>query len=337
MDDDSVPARAGDEAHREWLALLDVQDGVVDRGQATRLGFSDRQITHRLNSGRWQRLQVGVYATFSGPASRNAQLWAATRWAGEGVMLSHETAAELHGIIDSPSGSAIHVTVPLPRRLAQAKPAPGIVVHRADRSRPPYLGPFTLPRTGVEDTVLDLVAAAPTFDSAYGWIARAVSRRLVTPDSLRTALAGRSRARWRNWLNDAFEESADGVHSALERRYVADVERAHGLPKSQHQVRGEHDGKAHDKDGWYPEYRIAVEIDGPAYHQNERVPLDQDRDNANLALDDVRTFRFGPVAVTERACETAVMVAATLQRNGWTGSPHPCRRPDCALRNGRGG
>ena len=87
----------------------------------------------------------------------------------------------------------------------------------------------------------------------------------------------------------------------------------------------------HYKDNWYPKYLVAVEIDGPAYHQNEQVQLDKDRDNANLAVDDVKTFRFGPVAVTERACKTAGMVAVTLQRNGWPGLPRPCRRPGCPI------
>ncbi len=80
-------------------------------------------------------------------------------------------------------------------------------------------------------------------------------------------------------------------------------------------------------DNWYPQYRVAVEIDGPMYHQHERVQVDRDRDNANLAADDVKTFRFGPVAVTERVCETAAMVAITLQRNGWEGPPLPAADP----------
>jgi hypothetical protein len=332
--DASLPSRLGDDAQREWLVLLSVQAGIVDREQARRLGFSDRQIIHRLNTDRWQRVHAGVYATFSGPVSRPARLWAAIRWAGEGAMLSHDTAAELYGIVDSPRGNTIHVTVPSRRRPAQQTPVPGIVVHRADRSEGPFASPFTLPRTAAEDTVLDLVAASPTFDSAYAWIARAVSRQLVTVEALRAALERRTRVRWRKWLSDSFEESGDGIHSALERRYLRDVARAHGLPESEHQARRLLNGKTHYKDTWYPGYRIAVEIDGPAYHLNEQVPLDRDRDNANLALDDVRTFRFGPVAVTERACETAAMVAVTLRRNGWPGSPRPCRRSDCSLRRG---
>jgi len=319
-------------AHGEWLVLLSVQEGIVDKEQARQAGFSDRQIAYRVISGRWQRIYPGVYATFSGRLSRNARLWAAVRWVGDGAMLSHETAAEVQGIIDRPLGTTIHITVPLRRRPAQLKPARDITVHRSDQSRTQFPGPFKLPRTRIEDTVLDLVSAAPDFDQGYAWIARAVTRQLVTVGALRAAVAERSRVRWRQWLNDSFEESLEGVQSSLERRYARDVERAHRLPASRHQARRQVNGKTHYKDNWYPEYRLAVEIDGPAYHQNEQVQRDKDRDNANLAADDVKTFRFGPVAVTERACETAAMVAVTLQRNGWRGSPRPCRRSGCAVR-----
>ncbi|MGH3290302.1 MAG: hypothetical protein ACRDP7_00680, partial [Trebonia sp.] len=84
---------------------------------------------------------------------------------------------------------------------------------------------------------------------------------------------------------------------------------------------------------WYQEFRVCVEVDGPAYHQNEQVSRDNRRDNRNLAEDDARTFRFGPVEVTELACESAAMVAVTLRRNGWQGNPRPCRRKACAFRD----
>ena len=71
-------------AYRQWLMLLDAQCGIVDRAQAKQAGFSDRQIWHRLRSGRWQRVHEGVYATFTGPLTRDARLWAALRRAGEG-------------------------------------------------------------------------------------------------------------------------------------------------------------------------------------------------------------------------------------------------------------
>ncbi len=321
----------GNVAKRKLLVLLSVQAGIIDRGQALDVGFSQRQISYRLRSGVWQRVYPGVYATFTGQLPRDAQLWAAVRFAGDGAMVSHETAAEVHGMTDRPA-SDIHVMVPLSRRPARTRrPVRGIVIHRSDQSKEHLPGPFKLPLTRVDDTVLDLVGDAPSFDRAYTWISRAVFRNLVTVSTLRSALARRSRIRWREWLNDAFAEVQDGVMSPLELHYVRNVERAHGLPMSRHQARRKLNGKTHFKDNWYPEYLLAIEIDGPAYHENEQVQRDRERDNANLAADDVKTFRFGPVAVTERACETAAMVARTLQRNGWQGVPRPCRRAGCAV------
>jgi len=149
---------------------------------------------------------------------------------------------------------------------------------------------------------------------------------------LRAALADRSRFRWRAWLTDSLADAADGAQSPLELRYTRDVERAHGLPKARRQARREIGGKVHYKDNWYPEFGVCVEIDGPSYHQNEQVSRDNRRDNRNLAEDDARTFRFGPVEVTELACESAAMVAATLRRGGWQGKPRPCRRKTCVFR-----
>jgi hypothetical protein len=270
----------------------------------------------------------GVYATFTGEAPREARLWAAVRRAGPGAMLSHETAAEMHKLADKPSAK-IHITVPRSRRPAQKTPIRGIVIHRSDLSQPQRLPPWQVPRTRIEDTVLDLVAAASTFDEAYSWISRALSRELVSAGMIRDALAARKRVRWRVWLAEALAEGGEGIHFPLERRYVHDVERAHGLPKAQRQARRVIDGKVHYRDNWYTGYGVCVELDGAAYHPPEQMRRDKRRDNVNLAVDDARTYRFDFVDVTERACLSAAMVAASLRRNGWGGRPHPCRRPGC--------
>ena len=247
-------------------------------------------------------------------------------------MLSHETAAEVQGLVDKPASADIHLTVATRRRPVQGKPVRGIVIHRSDQSRSQFPGgSWKLPRTRIEDTVLDLVSAAATFEQAYTWIARAVSRDLTSIAMLRAALDRRSRVRWRAWLADALNDSGHGVNSPLERRYVRDVERAHGLPSAQRQAGRTLAGRTHYKDNWYAEYRVCVELDGPTYHQNEQVRRDKRRDNLNLAIDAAQTYRFGPVDVTERACESAAMVAATLRRRGWQGQPHPCRRPGCKV------
>jgi hypothetical protein len=322
-------------AYRQWLLLLDVQHGIVDRAQAKQAGFSDRQIWHRLQSGRWQRVHEGVYATFTGPVSRDARLWAALRSAGAGAMLSHETAAEVHGLVDKPASKAIHIIVPPSRRPVRRGSVRGVVIHRSGQSRPQLPITWKIPRTRIEDTVLDLIDAAPTFQVAYGWIARAVTRDLATVSMLRNALEARRRARYRAELAAAFGESDDGINSGLELRYVRDVERAHGLPAAERQARREFAGRVHYRDNWYAGYRVCVEVDGPAYHRDEQVWTDKRRDNLNLAADGAETFRFGPLEVTGLACDSAVMVAAALTRNGWQGTIRPCRRRACSVRNPR--
>ena len=245
-------------------------------------------------------------------------------------MLSHETAAEVHRITDKPS-PLIHITVPASRRPGQHRPIRGVVIHRSDQSRPARLPEWELPRTRIEDTVLDLVAAAGTFDEAYGWISSALSAQRVTVQGLREAMAERSRIRWRTWLTEALADAGEGAYFPLERRYARDVERAHGLPQAQRQARRTIGGRTHYKDNWYADYGVCIELDGLTYHQNEQVRQDKRGDNLNLAVDDAQTFRFSPVDVTERACESAAMVAATLRRRGWRGKPHPCRRLGCKV------
>ena len=315
---------------RDWFLTLDAQGGVADRSQAQQAGYSRRAIAHRLKAAKWRRVQRGVYATFTGPVHREAKLLAALRRAGPGAMLSHETAAELHGLTDKPSAK-IHITVPADRHPARHKPIRGVVIHRSSQSQPMGLPEWKLPRTRIEDTVLDLVATARTFDEAYSWISRALSEKLVTVDLLRGALGTRSRIRWRVWLTEALADAEEGAYFPLERRYARDVERAHGLPTAQRQARRTIGGRTHYKDNWYPDYRVCVELDGPTYHQNERAQQDKRRDNLNLAVDAAQTYRFGPVEVTERACESAAMVAATLRRRGWQGQPRTCRRPGCEV------
>jgi len=310
-----------DERSLQWRSQLQGQSGVVSRQQARDAGWPQRTIDGRLRSGIWQRLEWGAYATFTGDPSREARLWAAVLRAGPGAALSHETAAEVHGLIDKPIGP-IHISVPADRRPGRRK-IRCVVIHRSRRLRPQWQPPWQLPRTTVEDTVLDLVAKARTFDDAYGWISRAVGRRLTTPGSLSKALAGRSRIRWRAWITEALEDAADGVHSPLERNYVHGVERAHGLPTARRQAKRRHSSGTRYLDNLYEEYDLCVELDGFAAHPAESRWRDTHRDNANL-VQGTETLRYGWPDVTEHRCQTAAEIAAMLRRRGWTGTLRPC-------------
>src|ERR1700760_4422127 len=164
--------------------LIKRQHGVITRRQALATGLPARAVEARGQRGGWDRLDRGIYATGSGPPSRKALLWAALLWAGAGAVLSHETAAELWGLIDPP-GPVIHVTVPPRRNPARGGAMAGVVVHRSardDRIRPRGPGP---PRTGIDDTVIDLTQTSATAGEAFTWLGRAIGLRVATFGGLR--------------------------------------------------------------------------------------------------------------------------------------------------------
>jgi hypothetical protein len=171
--------------------------------------------------------------------------------------------------------------------------------------------------------VLDLVQLARTFDDACGWITRACGRRLTTEEKLRAAMAVRKKMRWRGKLDDVLAAAGDGIHSVLEFRYLRDVERAHGLPRSRHQVRVVIDGKPVYRDAYYAEYQVAVELDGSLAHPDDERWRDSQRDN-KAGAQGVQTCRYNWRDVYGDPCGTAALQAQILRRRGWPGTPRPC-------------
>jgi hypothetical protein len=304
--------------------ITEWQAGAISRQQLLAAGLGAQWIFRRLERGRWQQLHRGVYAVFTGSPRRETWLWAAVLRAGPSAVLSHLTAAELHGLLDHPAGS-IFVTIPSARRVE----VPGLIVRTSARiaqAQQPNRHP---PRTTVAETTLDLAEIADTFDDAITWITRACGRRLTTEERLRSAMAARKKMRWRAELSDVLGAVGGGVHSVLEHRYLRDVERAHGLPRSRRQVRVVIDGRAVYRDAYYEEYLVAIELDGRASHPDDERWRDYRRD-LQAAADAIVTYRLSWRNVDRDGCETAALLARALQRRGWKGQPKPCS-PRCPV------
>ncbi|HEY5354568.1 MAG TPA: type IV toxin-antitoxin system AbiEi family antitoxin domain-containing protein [Streptosporangiaceae bacterium] len=294
--------------------MLQQQCGVVTRAQALSSGMTPKQVEARLRSGRWQRLHPGVYATFTGNPRRSAFLWAALLRAGNEAVLSHYTAAELHGLAATPA-TTIHVTVPSGQLVS---PICGVALHYSSRLGQARHPARTPPQTRIEETVLDLAAGAASLDEALGWIFRACGSRKTTAARLAATLGSRGRVRWRTELSAALGLGADGVHSLLEFRYVSRVERPHGLPAGTRQYQVTRDGQHQYQDVTYQAFGVVVELDGRVAHPEELRWRDIRRDNAS-AVDGQQTLRYGWADVTERPCEVADEVGALLFGRGWNG------------------
>jgi hypothetical protein len=304
---------------------VELQNGVITRAQALAAGVTDKVIAAQIQRGRWQRMHRGVYATFSGPPSRDCLLWAAVLRAGPSAVLSHQTAARLWGLPAAES-SAIHVSVPI------GSPAPrirGVIVHyssRGPQARHPALAP---PRTTIEATVLDLASGAASAEDAIAQVLGAIASRRTTAERMGAALRRRRRMHWRSAIRLALDPMNSGVHSILEYRFVTRVERPHGLPAGTRQRPVVRDHRKQYSDVAYDGYATLVELDGRASHPEGSRQLDARRDNANVA-DGRVTLRYGWTDVNERSCETAAQIAITLRGRGWPGWPRRCG-PACRI------
>lgn len=302
--------------------LARLQGEVVSRRQAILSGMSPDAVKWAVRKGAWRAIYPGVYATSTGLASRRTQLWAALLYAGEGAILSHETAAELTGLADRQS-RLINITIPAGRRVVAPR---GLKIHLTRHVAPRWhFAQGIPPHTMIDDTIIDLANAAASLDDAVGWVTAAFARSLTNEWPLRQAIAARSRLRWRNELDDVITLAAHGTHSVLEYRYDRDVERAHSLPEAARQVRFiKRDGSRGFRDRYYEEYgRLVIELDGKRYHPDENRHHDRARDN-QAAAQGGSTLRYDWSDVTRKNCETAAQVYAALRERGYHGPISPC-------------
>lgn len=307
--------------YRTLDELLREQERVISRKQLLAAGVSYKYAVMRLHSGRWQPGFPGTYVTHNGDVSYLARVWSALLYAGEGAMVSHETAAFLHELVDR-APPDVHVTVPSTRRVDDQ---PGLVVHLSSRAPEQEQFLSIPPRTTVEETVLDIAAKKKRAEHVVGVLTNACQRRKTAPVRLRAALALRKKMPHRALIDETLVAIAEGVHSVLEWRYRRDVEQRHGLPKPTRQRPRRRDGKREFLDVGYEEYGVIVELDGEEYHDFKQRARDRARDRASAVRGEV-TLRYTWRDIVLRPCEVAAEIAAVLRTRGWKGELRSCRR-----------
>lgn len=301
------------------LALADHQAGVISRDQCLRLRVSPKALVRWINQY-WHTVAPGVYLVDGRLRDGLPADWEALAWAGilagdDGAKLGGSAAAHLWGLAGPGEP---------PRRLLVWTPGRR-VVQKGFQFRRDVLGRQAvgaLPRTTVEDTVLDLVEGAEP-DPMNRLIADAVSSRRTTEQRLASALARRPRYQGRRLLAEMIGVVESGAHSPLERRF-AKLLADHGLPAGVRQRRL----KGRRVDVMLEEWGVVIELDGRQHHRGAAALRDLDRDNDH-ATRGLITLRYGWVDVTARHCEVAHQVAAVLYARGWLGQLQPC--PGCAL------
>lgn len=293
----------------DLLLLAAQQSWVVTAEQAIAHGLPRASLKRLVDHGVWQRLARGVFLLGVGEPTWLALAWAGTLIGGDRSRLGFAAAGHLWGLVEDPPPT-IPVLVPWTTVLDPREPwtfrreRPGV---RSDRS-PGYPS-----RTTLEDTVIDLCADA-TPRELVSIVTGAVQSRRTSTAALLAALDRRTRLSQRGLLKELLADVGEGAESALELRYLHDVERRHRLPRARRQHRSAR--RRAVRDLRYEEYALLIELDGRV-HIAGRF-RDMERDNGAL-LDGEVTLRYGWADVSGRPCQVAGEVARLLTLRGWSG------------------
>jgi very-short-patch-repair endonuclease len=290
---------------RAW-ELARRQHGVVARRQLLALGFSAREIEHRVARGRLHLVMRGVYAVGWPRLTQEGRWMAAVLACGDGALLSHRSAAALWGICAESGG--IDVSVRRPTRLRR----PGIRVHaRTGLSEADVARRIGIPVTGVVLTLIDVAT-----ELEPNRVERAVNEAdkldLVDPETLRSALddhpGERGALRLRRILDARTFRLSDSDLEILFRPIAT----AAGLPPplTKHNING------FEVDFFFPDLGLVVETDGLRYHRTPSAQARDARRDRTHTLSGMMPLRFTHYEVKHEATKVtqALARAAALLR-----------------------
>jgi hypothetical protein len=287
---------------RPLADLAAQQHGVVSAPQLHSLGLSPSAVSRRVSAGRLHPVFRGVYAVGHEAVSPEGRWLAAVIASGEGALLSHLSAAVLWGLRpDSPAVVDVSAQGARRRRL-------GIRIHRPttlrESDRAEERG---IPVTAVPRTLLDLASVLSSHKLERALIEAERLHLLDRDEALDRCRRGhRGSGRLRDLILRE-PGPATRARSELELRFL-ELCRRHELPPPEANVYV----AGFLVDALWPDARLAVELDGDAFHRtvgDRRRDRERDR---TLTPAGYTVIRFGWEDVTAGAPGTAATVHALL-------------------------
>jgi predicted transcriptional regulator of viral defense system len=257
--------RDSQRSRRAW-ELAGRQHGMVARRQLLALGFTSREIEHRIGRRRLHVVMRGVYAVGWSGLTRERRWMAAVLACDEGAALSHRSAAALWGIGMEKPGR-IDVSV---RRLCELR-RPGLKI----RGRPTLAAEDVSSRDGIPVTAVVRTLVDLATELAPIRIERAVNeadkRDLIDPETLRRRLDGYAGQRGAPLLRRILDRRTFRLSDSDLEIFFRPIAAKAGLPSplSKQIVNG------WEVDFHWPDLDLVVETDGLRYH---RTPATQARD-----------------------------------------------------------
>ena len=249
-------------------------------------------IKHRLATGYWIAVLPGVYVLAGSRNTYDRRLWVGWLAVGPDAVVSHEAAAQVHGI-----PNVIRNRVVLMNAHGQHHRLPGIVVHQLDDVLPDHRTSVDgLPVTTPARTVVDLAAAVhparllPIVEGTHH--ARISSYADIGECMTSIARRGKPGIRSLAKVLDRLTGTKAVTMSKLERQLFEALSAA-GLPRPQSQF--PFPGRSFTNgcvDAAYVDAKLVIEADGRAWHTRiTDLKRDHERD-ADAARHGWQTLRL---------------------------------------------
>ncbi|KAF0969598.1 MULTISPECIES: type IV toxin-antitoxin system AbiEi family antitoxin domain-containing protein [Gordonia] len=275
-------------------------DGVVTIDEAREHGLSNGAVGRRVKSGEWVREAHGIYRLADHPVTSRTRTRIATQSVSRDAVLSGLAAAWWHGV--ATKRPAV-VTVTGPKSWKGATVKGRKVIRRTLDSAD------VVDHKGLRVTALPLSVLEGAVEGNMDVLDRAVQREKVTVDALVETFQRRRKRKGAAEMAKMLVLVGSGARSAAERLAVDAFE--------QHGITGwiaNHPAAGYVIDFAFTEKKVAVEIDGMAYHRDAEVfRSDRARRNA-LITAGWTVLNFTWADLLERPGYVAAQVEYTLRR-----------------------
>ena len=258
--------------HRSWSRLARRQSGVISRAQLQRIGVERGALESMINRGLLIKVAHAVYRSAAVPFQPDTPLWVAVLTTN-GVL--HGSAAAFVWNMVSEPPQLIDVVVEPSRRL---RPPDGIRVRRLGVPPAAITTRLGLPVTVRSRTALDHLAGQ-SFVEAMTFADRALAQGWLTVDHFERRLT-RSKSTGNAMIRRVLKTIVTGAEAESERRLHRLLRQA-GLGGwvGNHPVL-DHGRLVGRVDVAFPELKLAIEVDGFAYH-SDHVRFQRDRTKQN--------------------------------------------------------
>ncbi|SHG02650.1 Protein of unknown function [Jatrophihabitans endophyticus] len=276
---------------------------MIGRAQLRGHGLSDPAVSRLVEAQALHPIGHGVFLVRGAPLTYRATLWSAVV-ASDGV-LAFGTAAHLWGVV-AEAPARVDVLIARHRRV---RPTPQLRPHRITVAPSVEVRLDGLPVTSRTHTLLDYLGRQRP-GSAQRLADRALQRGWLRPDDLAARLRDSPGRTGNTMLRTLLERCGDGAAAESERVLHRLLRRAgisRWVPNYPLWVDGE---LAAVLDVALPDQRLAIEVDGWAFHSDvDRFQRDRTRQNRLVALG-WTVLRFTWADLVERPGS----VVATIRR-----------------------